>query len=276
MWFLKYPFLIWVCSASHIVRFGQVPRWNPCLDVFPIFSRKTLGIDGGDIPCCGAQCYGLQCSCWPAAAEVFSGWEERFGKDLQSDVSPFILSQSSPSTTSHHPLDWDFFPRRNAEICCQQKELKFLQLDEYSMGSPGPSHHNNACFSCFHLKVFNKAWIDLESRIWGLDEYDMGSSGPNPCMNMSWAHLVQVHFTKACKVLNKARINLESAGFCYFWPHWLETSWTLASQKRYIQRDYSLVHLVWPNTESLISQPFMGNSKIRLLLQDPVSPRYIG
>ena len=159
MWFLKYPFLIWVCSASHMVRFGQVPRWNPCLDVFPIFSRKTLGIDGGDIPCCGAQCYGLQCSCWPAAAEVFSGWEERFGKDLQSDVSPFILSQSSPSTTSHHPLDWDFFPRRNAEICCQQKELKFLQLDECSMGSPGPSHHNNGCFSCFSFKMFNKAWI---------------------------------------------------------------------------------------------------------------------
>merc|ERR1712020_635246 len=38
---------------------------------------------------------------------------------------------------------------------------------------------------------------------------------------------------------------------------------------------YSLVHLVWPNTESLISQPFMGLSKIRLLLQDPVSPRYV-
>jgi len=36
---------------------------------------------------------------------------------------------------------------------------------------------------------------------------------------------------------------------------------------------YSLVHLVWPNTEELISQPFMGLSKIRLLLQDPVSPR---
>ena len=35
------------------------------------------------------------------------------------------------------------------------------------------------------------------------------------------------------------------------------------------------MHLVWPNTESLISQPFMGLSKIRLLLQDPVSPRYV-
>ena len=38
---------------------------------------------------------------------------------------------------------------------------------------------------------------------------------------------------------------------------------------------YSLVHLVWPNTESLISQPFMGLSKIRLLLQDPEGPRYV-
>ena len=138
------------------------------------------------------------------------------------------------------------FPsRRNAEICFQRMELnwpKFLQLHEYSMASPGPSHHNNACFSCFHLKVFNKAWINLESRIWGLDEYDMGSSGPSPCMNMSWAHLVQVHFTKACKVLNKARINLESAGFCYFWPHW---SWTLASQKRYIQRGYLFCNILY-------------------------------
>ena len=29
---------------------------------------------------------------------------------------------------------------------------------------------------------------------------------------------------------------------------------------------YSLVHLVWPNREELISRPFMGLSKIRLLL----------
>jgi len=43
----------------------------------------------------------------------------------------------------------------------------------------------------------------------------------------------------------------------------------------HILHKYSLVHLVWPNTESLISQPFMGLSKIRLLLQDPVSPRYV-
>ena len=43
--------------------------------------------------------------------------------------------------------------------------------------------------------------------------------------------------------------------------------------KSEVQKYYSLVHLVWPNTESLISQPFMGLSKIRLLLQDPVSPR---
>ena len=38
---------------------------------------------------------------------------------------------------------------------------------------------------------------------------------------------------------------------------------------------YSPVHLVLPNTEELISQPFMGLSKIRLLLQDTVSPRYV-
>ena len=44
-------------------------------------------------------------------------------------------------------------------------------------------------------------------------------------------------------------------------------------EKRFVK--YSLVHLVWPNTESLISQPFMGLSKIWLLLQDPVSPRYV-
>ena len=35
------------------------------------------------------------------------------------------------------------------------------------------------------------------------------------------------------------------------------------------------MHLVLPNTEELISQPFMGLSKIRLLLQDTVSPRYL-
>ena len=32
--------------------------------------------------------------------------------------------------------------------------------------------------------------------------------------------------------------------------------------------NYSLVGLVWPNTEELISRPFMGLWKIRLLLQD--------
>ena len=31
---------------------------------------------------------------------------------------------------------------------------------------------------------------------------------------------------------------------------------------------YSLVRLVWPNTEELISRPFMGLLKIRWLLQD--------
>ena len=31
---------------------------------------------------------------------------------------------------------------------------------------------------------------------------------------------------------------------------------------------YSLVGLIWPNTEELISRPFMGLWKIRLLLQD--------
>ena len=38
---------------------------------------------------------------------------------------------------------------------------------------------------------------------------------------------------------------------------------------------YSLVHLVWPNTEELISRPFMGLSKIRLLLQDHMSPKNV-
>ena len=38
---------------------------------------------------------------------------------------------------------------------------------------------------------------------------------------------------------------------------------------------YSLVRLVWPNTEELISQPFMGLSKIRLLLQDSMSPKNV-
>ena len=33
-------------------------------------------------------------------------------------------------------------------------------------------------------------------------------------------------------------------------------------------KPYSLVRLVWPNTEELISQPFAGLYKIRLLLQD--------
>ena len=54
------------------------------------------------------------------------------------------------------------------------------------------------------------------------------------------------------------------------------TRWTRITRcTRWTGHRYSLVHLVLPNTEELISQPFMGLSKIRLLLQDPVSPRYV-
>ena len=43
-----------------------------------------------------------------------------------------------------------------------------------------------------------------------------------------------------------------------------------------ISSTYSLVRLVWPNTEELISRPFMGLSKIRLLLQDSIlSPKNV-
>ena len=38
---------------------------------------------------------------------------------------------------------------------------------------------------------------------------------------------------------------------------------------------YSLVRLVQPNTEMLISQPFTGLYKIRLLLQDCLTSRYL-
>ena len=38
---------------------------------------------------------------------------------------------------------------------------------------------------------------------------------------------------------------------------------------------YSLVRLVQPNTEMLISQPFTGLYKIRLLLQDCLTSRYV-
>ena len=38
---------------------------------------------------------------------------------------------------------------------------------------------------------------------------------------------------------------------------------------------YSLVRLVWPNTEELISRPFTGLYKIRLLLQDCKTSRYL-
>ena len=51
--------------------------------------------------------------------------------------------------------------------------------------------------------------------------------------------------------------------------------WLNNSEITQTPEKYSLVHLVLPNTEELISQPFMGLSKIRLLLQDPVSPRYV-
>ena len=36
---------------------------------------------------------------------------------------------------------------------------------------------------------------------------------------------------------------------------------------------YSLVHLVWQNREELISRPFAGLYKIRLLLQDRMRPK---
>ena len=38
---------------------------------------------------------------------------------------------------------------------------------------------------------------------------------------------------------------------------------------------YSQVRLVWPNMEELISRPFMGLSKIRLLFQDSMNPKYL-
>ena len=38
---------------------------------------------------------------------------------------------------------------------------------------------------------------------------------------------------------------------------------------------YSLLRLVWPNTEEPYSRPFLGLSKIRLVLQDYMSPKNI-
>ena len=139
------------------------------MDVFPIFSRKTLGIDGAATRIFRAAAPNVM-DCSAAVGRRRRKFFQAGKKDLQSDVSPFILSQSSPSTTSHHPLDWDFFPEEMQKICCQQKELKFLQLDEFSIGSPGPSHHNKGCFSCFNIKVLNKARISREPagfcRLW--------------------------------------------------------------------------------------------------------------
>ena len=42
---------------------------------------------------------------------------------------------------------------------------------------------------------------------------------------------------------------------------------------RAFRDDYSLVRLVWPNREELISRPFAGLYKIRLLLQDRMRPK---
>ena len=38
---------------------------------------------------------------------------------------------------------------------------------------------------------------------------------------------------------------------------------------------YSLFRLVWPNTEEPFSRPFLGLSKIRLVLQDNMSPKNV-
>ena len=48
----------------------------------------------------------------------------------------------------------------------------------------------------------------------------------------------------------------------------INTDWLQDDMQVEILVDYSLVHLVWPNTEELISRPFVGLYKIRLLLRD--------
>ena len=49
----------------------------------------------------------------------------------------------------------------------------------------------------------------------------------------------------------------------------------LANLEGKSEKTYSLVHLVWQNREELISRPFIGLLKIRLMLQDCVTSRQL-
>ena len=53
--------------------------------------------------------------------------------------------------------------------------------------------------------------------------------------------------------------------------HWLE----VGARRPPKLLVYSLFRLVWPNTEEPYSRPFLGLSKIRLVLQDHMSPKYL-
>ena len=69
-----------------------------------------------------------------------------------------------------------------------------------------------------------------------------------------------LHLLCFCELLYAANANLNIHIYMYMYMY---------------STSYSLVRLVWQNTEELISRPFTGLYKIRLLLQDCLTSRYL-